>query len=159
MKKKYVVFLTLFFSCQSPENAFLRNMDVLSCSEESYPGCHQKTAHCFLDKKHAGHVFFPDSSPIKIMIKNEIFDKVFFSLFFVSQKRIGTYGKLTWHEPGCSVSYEKTFSGENIFESAYDTNIFSYPLAFTEAGEHLIQWETDMEAEAFIKINIETSDP
>ena len=114
--------------------------DSVNACQEDIPAACGSIAHCVLGTNQELHGQFPGSQIFVIHTDNP--QAVTFSFEFDDRISAGTTLTLTSTEPDCSGQSSYVSKGD-IFQLAGASGVLSFPITMTEAGDHLIQFDSD----------------
>ena len=114
--------------------------DSLNTCQESFPAPCGSIAHCVLADNEYLQGTFPGSQIF--VIRTTTPTRLTFSFEFTNRISAGTTLTLSSAEPDCSERSVYT-SQSDIFMLAGASGILSFPLTMAEAGDHLIQFNSD----------------
>jgi hypothetical protein len=107
---------------------------------ENVPGACGDTAHCVLDSDQYLSGQFPGSQ--SFIVRTQLPQTVTFSFVFDDRVAAGTGLTLTSTEPDCSATSTYASQGD-LFELAGPSGVLSFPIRMSEAGDHLVQFNSD----------------
>jgi hypothetical protein len=125
--------------------AFLLSCDFTSgksinpCNQDIPAAC-GGMGHCVLDDDQYLQGSFPGSQTFIVRTNNP--ETVTFQFTFQNRETPGTGLTLTSTEPDCSQQSSFVSQGD-IFEQAGSSGILSFPIQMIEAGDHLVQFQSD----------------
>jgi hypothetical protein len=135
MRPLLVVALPAFlFACD-----FTGTRSLNQCNQDVPAAC-GGTGHCVLDSDQYLQGSFPGSQTF--IVRTDHPQTVTFSFTFDNRVTPGTGLSLTSTEPDCSEQSSYTSQGD-LFELAGPSGVISFPIQMIEAGDHLVQFQSD----------------
>jgi len=134
MRPLFAALFAFFLACD-----FTSGHDPNPCNQNIPAACGDM-GHCVLQSDQYLQGSFPGSQTF--IVRTTQPETVTFQFTFTNRETPGTGLTLTSTEPDCSQQSSYTSMGD-LFELAGSSGVISFPIQMIEAGDHLVQFQSD----------------
>ncbi len=117
----------------------------------SWPVCDQ-TASCFIGDQSYIEGRFPGQG--KIIVRLEEPSEVKVSFYFENVSSVGNLTSIVWNETGCTANIRADVQGKSAVDEFNRTGVFTRSANLLESDEHLVSFQSDLEATYLMKVEI-----
>lgn len=136
-------------SCDpTSQSAFTSGLAFNPCVQALNACAGGLTATCELNSTMYAQTDFPGS--FRFLVSADPGDLVEIHMFLMNQSDSGVDTRFLWYEPGCTNVQSQDTAGSQLFLEANGTNSVVRSATVAESGNHLIEVESDMQAQALI---------
>nr|WP_274622037.1 hypothetical protein [Myxococcus fulvus] len=124
---------------------------VKDVCDESWPVC-GRVAGCILGEEGYSEGRFPGRSQFIVQVPEASHLKVSFYLDEVTAA--GEETVVIFHEEGCRARIRTAADGRAVLDSMEKFSVFTREAELTGVGDHLIEFESDMQARYAVKVDV-----
>lgn len=143
--------LALAVGCGGGRDSFIGSRAKDACDAE-WPVC-SRVAGCILGQESYTEGRLPAHGQFIVQLKEASTVRVRF--FLEDVVAAGEETVVTFHEEGCRARIRESVSGETALDSAEKTGQFSREADLTGVGDHLVEFDSDMQARYVLKVEVE----
>lgn len=145
-----VMLMLLLTSCGGSRDDFI-GARVLDVCKASWPVCSQY-AGCILGPESYSEGRFPGRGKVLVRVPEASTIKVSFYLEEVTAA--GQETAITVHEEGCRARQRQSSTGRLALDQMEKFGVFSRQVDVTGVGDHLVEFDSDMQARYVVKVDV-----
>lgn len=124
---------------------------VLDSCNGSWPVCNT-IATCYIGPESYIQGRFPGSGKVIVLLAQP--SSVNVSFLFADISSVGNTTTIIWNEAGCRANSRVDVPGTTVASEANTIGVFERSMPLLDAGEHLISFQSDLEATYTMKVDV-----
>ncbi|QQR45735.1 hypothetical protein JKA73_06275 [Myxococcus xanthus] len=145
-----LLFASLWGACDGTREDFIGARVKDTCGA-AWPVC-DRVAGCILGSESYSEGRFPGRQQLIVQLKEASTVKV--SLFLEDVAAAGSETVVQFHEEGCRARIRRATEGRAVLDVMERQGAFTEEAELTGVGDHLIEFESDMQARYIIKVDV-----
>jgi hypothetical protein len=110
------------------------------------------TASCYIGNESYIQGRFPGNG--KVIVRLDQPSDVKVSFYFDNLSAVGTLTSIVWYETGCTGSVRSDVDGQTVATEANQTGVYERSATLLENDEHLVSFQSDLEATYLMKVDV-----